>query len=410
MNHKAIRVLVSVIALAVLSVSAFADFRVNIPKRTKPTPVQRFNREGVKAAQKHRFEKAERLFYKAYLLDPDDPFTLNNLGYVSELQGKIDRAQHYYQLAGQQKSDTLIADSTLPELKGKPLNQATSFAANQELRVNRGNIEAMVLLQEGRTQEAEQALQRTLKLDERNPFTLNNLGYTMEAEGNLESAIHYYSEAANLHSSETIVVALDPHWRGKGISEVAENNVRTVQKRMETEQSPELKAARANLEGVFELNHNNPDKARNDFYQAYKLDPYSAFSLNNMGFVSEMNGDQETADEFYEAAKLAPGAHARVSAASHSEMQGMALTEVATDNAQDTEANLQSMQEARRRQGGPIQLRRRDNQPIEEPESPAAAPNNTQPQLNPNPQPYVPRPPAESTTPPHYVPRPPLQP
>jgi len=42
----------------------------------------------VDAVRKRNYEKAESLFYKAYLLVPDDPFTLNNLGYISELKGR----------------------------------------------------------------------------------------------------------------------------------------------------------------------------------------------------------------------------------------------------------------------------------------------------------------------------------
>ena len=75
------------------------DLKITLPKRSKLTPVQRLNQEGVEAVQKHHYEKATALFYKAYLYDPDDPFTLNNLGYISELNGQVDRAQHFYDMA-----------------------------------------------------------------------------------------------------------------------------------------------------------------------------------------------------------------------------------------------------------------------------------------------------------------------
>src|SRR5271154_933728 len=84
------------------------DLKINIPKRSTLTPVQRLNRDGVDAVRKHNYAKAEELFYKAYLFDPDDPFTLNNLGYISELQGQIDRAQRFYALAAEQSSDAVI--------------------------------------------------------------------------------------------------------------------------------------------------------------------------------------------------------------------------------------------------------------------------------------------------------------
>jgi Flp pilus assembly protein TadD len=86
-------VLAAAIVAVVLSAGAQAgDVRLNLPKRSKPTPVQQLNRDGVKAIEKHQYERARKLFYKAYLLDPNDPFTLNNLGYISELEGDVDRA------------------------------------------------------------------------------------------------------------------------------------------------------------------------------------------------------------------------------------------------------------------------------------------------------------------------------
>ena len=48
------------------------DLKINLPKGSHFTPVQRLNREGVEAIRKHAYEKAETLIYKAYLLDPDD--------------------------------------------------------------------------------------------------------------------------------------------------------------------------------------------------------------------------------------------------------------------------------------------------------------------------------------------------
>ena len=81
------------------------------PSLTLPhstTPVQKLNREGVEATRKHDISKAKKLFYQAYLLDPNDPFTLNNLGYISELEGAVDRAQHFYSLAKTQSYDAHV--------------------------------------------------------------------------------------------------------------------------------------------------------------------------------------------------------------------------------------------------------------------------------------------------------------
>jgi len=390
------------------------DLRITIPKRSKPTPVQALNREGVKAVEKHQIEKAQKLFYKAYLIDPDDPFTLNNLGYISELQGKVERAQRYYELASRQESETTIDQASIPELKGKPLTEITTAFGNRDLRVNRGNVQAMSLLTQGRTQEADILLQKTLAVDSNNPFTLNNLGYTMEAEGELEAAMKFYDQAANRHSSEKIVVALDPHWRGKSISEVAETNAKAVRRRIENEQSVPAQVARLNLRGVSALNRNEVDKARQFFLDAYKLDGYNAFSLNNMGFVSELNGDQETAQDFYERARAASGSAARVSVANRHDMQGLPLAQVAASNDEGSQANLETLREQKVRQGGPIQLKRRDNTPVVEPAAPPAdstpppqgtmSPDTEEPQSNvapiPNSSPQAPvTPPAQPQIP-----------
>jgi Flp pilus assembly protein TadD len=346
--------------------------RITLPKRSEATPVQKLNRDGVKELQKHHLQKAQRLFYKAYLIDPDDPFTLNNLGYISELQGQIDRAQKYYQLAAQENnSETVIALASTRKLEGRKLSDVTQSYGSLELRINRGNIQAMSLLQQGRTPEAEDVLLQTLKLDPKNPFTLNNLGLTMESEGDLESALRYYNEASITHSTEPIVVTLDPHTRGKAISDIAFKNEESVRARLASERSNQELSARLHAQGVSALNHNDADKAYEDFRKAYKLDPDSAFSLNNMGFVSDAFGDKETANEFYSAAQRAAESGDKVSLASHHEMVGESVGQVADTNSQASEADLQAEAEAKRRSHSPIVLRHRDNTPVTLPPSPA---------------------------------------
>lgn len=384
---------VSTVIVLCASLAVAEGLRITIPKRSESTPVQRLNRDGVKEIQKHHLKKAERLFYKAYLIDPDDPFTLNNLGYISELQGEIDRAQRYYKLAAQENnSQTIIALASTPDLKGHKLSDVTDSYGNLELRINRGNILAMSLLEKGRSPEAEDILRQTLKLDPRNPFTLNNLGFAMESQGDLKAALSYYNQASMTHSTDPVVVALDPHWRGKSISDVAFKNEQAVRARLESQESDQDRAARLDVQGVSALNHNDPDKAYQDFREAYKLDPNSAFSLNNMGYVSEASGDEETANEFYSSAQRGDQAGTPVSIASHHEMVGEAVGTVAGSNSQASEADLQAQAELKRRSHAPIVLRRRDNTPITEPE-----PNNT-----PNPQgsrPPLDNAPVENTVP-----------
>ena len=115
-----------VLASSVLALSCFCGImlcgavpagaqqvRIPLPKKSKYTPVQALNRDGVAALKKHDINKAKRLFYKAYLIDPNDPFTLNNLGYVAELEGSLDRAQRYYDRAQANTSEAIVDPSPI---------------------------------------------------------------------------------------------------------------------------------------------------------------------------------------------------------------------------------------------------------------------------------------------------------
>jgi Flp pilus assembly protein TadD len=373
------------------------DLRVTIAKHTEATPVQKLNREGVRAVKKNELEKAQTLFYKAYLIDPDDPFTLNNLGYLSELQGKVERAQKFYALASREETETVIAESSVPQLEGHALRGVMNAYGDQDLRINRGNIEAMSLLEQGRPEEAQAVLERSLTLDPQNPFTLNNLGLALEAQGDLDEAVRYYTHAASLHSDKTVVVALDAKLRGRPISQVAEDNAIALHRRLLGERTTEARVARLNVQGVTALNHNDPVAARGYFSQAYSLDPTNAFAINNKGYMAEMDGDEETANDYYAASALAPGASERVTLASHAQLQGKSLRDLAESNDQATEASLEARQDLRRRQAGPVELRHRDNSPIaplvDNPSGvsqPLASPSST------TPRPSLPRPPVDN--------------
>ncbi|MBV9088056.1 MAG: hypothetical protein JOY79_11265 [Acidobacteriaceae bacterium] len=359
-----LRGLVLVLGLAISAGATDAGVRVSLPKHTKPTPVQQLNRAGVKAVEKHDYSKARRLFYKAYLLDPNDPFTLNNLGYVSELEGDVDRAQRYYALAAEQNSDAVVDQSTNEAAVGKPVAKVAGNAEEEKLQVNRLNVAAIGLLQKDRAGEAEGLLRRALALDPRNPFTLNNLGFAEEKQGEWEKAYAYYYQAATVGSNEPVVVTVNKNWRGKPISEVATRNANTLRQAMRRSASVPDQVARLNLRGVSALNRNDRRQAREYFEQAYKLDPGDAFTLNNMGYVAEMDGDRETANFYYEKAEVARKATSRVDVASRTDAEGRRLGEVARQSGTDVDNRMQADLERKRAQGGPVILRRRDKTPV----------------------------------------------
>ena len=369
------------------------DLKLTLPKRSELTPVQRLNREGVDAIRKQQYEKAETLFYKAYLFDPADPFTLNNLGYVSELQGQLERARKLYGLASEQATDAVIDRTSAGRLEGKPMRDAFGNLKDVPMQVNRMNVEAISLLSESRAREAELLLQQALAMDPRNAFTLNNLGVAKESRGDYDEALKYYTTAADSHSSEPVVVTLNRAWRGKPLSEMAADSARKLRERMQNAANAQAQAAMLAVRGVSATNRNDWPAAKQDFLQAYSLDPNSAFSLNNIGYLAEMDGDLETAQFFYERARKAEGAHARVGLATRRSSEGMNLFAVAADSDQKVDGKIVQENQARRQQSGPIGLKHRDNTPVVEstpsPEAPqpsAAPPPVSQPPVAQPPQ------------------------
>lgn len=358
------------------------DLRITIPRHSELTPVQRLNRGGVDAVLKHQYEKAEGLFYKAYLYDPADPFTLNNLGYVSELQGQLDRAERFYKLAGEQGCYAMIDRSDAEQLKGKPMIDALGSLKDIPMKVNRINVLGIELLSQERGFEAESLLQGALGLDPKNPFTLNNLGVAEEAIGDFEGALKFYDQAAASRRMEPVVITLKRSWRGKPISEMAAASAQELRKRMEKMDVARERATMLAMRGVSATNRNDWSAAKQDFLDAYALDPRSAFTLNNLGYVAERDGDAEKARSYYAAARKADDADARVGLSTQSSAQGRHLGALADDSFRDVDNKLAEYGEEHRKQQGPVELKRRgtkSDQPATAPSKPAAEPPSPDP-------------------------------
>ena len=348
------------------------DLKITLPKRSHLTAVQRLNQEGVLAIHKHSYEKAETLFYKAYLLDPDDPFTLNNLGYIAELQGRVDRAQRFYELAAEQSTDAVIYRASSSKVEGRTMKEALAVAG-MPLQNNHDNVEAVRLLSQGRAPEADLLLQRVLKDNPQNVFTLNNMGVAKEMEGESEAALKYYDAAAAVHSDAAAVVTLNRTWRGKPVTEMAAQNAKNLRSRLEAQRTPEERVAELNIRGVSDVNRNDLPAAQQAFRSAYSLDPNNVFALNNIGYLSEIEGDRETAQFFYDKAQALGGANATVGLATRRSAEGLRLSQVAADSQAKVDAKVSQERAALRRQHEPILLRRRDNSVVEEPASPPAS-------------------------------------
>ncbi len=365
------RTLAAIALLAIVSPAIASDVvTIKIPKHSELTPVQRLNREGVAAIKKNQFAQATKLFYKAYLYDPSDPFTLNNLGYISELQGDSERAHKFYALATEQSCDAAIDMSNVKELEGKPMQLALQGLPDTPMRANRINVDAMVLLKESRAKEAVVLLRQALAADPGNPFTLNNLGVAYEAIGDTDEALKFYVAAAETHSTEPVVITLDGAWSGRSISSMAAAGADRLQARMGEFGSARERAVVLSSRGVSATNENNMREAKADFLNAYSLDPNSAFSLNNRGFVAEMDHDLESAQFFYDKARRAADSGALVGRATQHGAEGKRLLDVAAGSQYLIDDELEKYSRDRRREAGPIDLVPRggnSDAPVEKP-------------------------------------------
>lgn len=368
LSRRSLALVLTIIAIAVLSVAnaVAGDLKIQIPRHSKLTPVQRLNRDGVEAVRKHNYSKAESLFYKAYLLDPDDAFTLNNLGFISEMQGELDRAERFYELANQQSSDAVVDMASVQKTKGQPMKDVVAVAAGP-LQINHANVQAVRLLNQGRAPEADVLLEQVLKADPNNIYTLNNLGVAKEMEGEDEDALRYFDRASALQSDASAVVTTNRVWRGRQVSQMAQENAKALREHLTHKSDLTQQVAELNLRGVSAVNRNDLRTADADFRKAYALNPEDAFTLNNIGYVAELEGDQETAQFFYDRSRQSNGASAIVGVATRQTAEGRKLFAVAEDNDGLVGSKVTAEREVlRRQQQGPVLLRRRDNSVVED--------------------------------------------
>jgi tetratricopeptide (TPR) repeat protein len=235
------------------------------------------------------------------------------------------------------------------------------------MKVNELNSQALGLLNADRAPEADVVLQQALKIAPNDPFTLNNLGFAKEKEGELEEAIRFYDRSAATGSREPIVIAFNSSWRGKPISQVAARNAEKSREELSKSQDLQARVARLNLRGVSAMNRNDRKTARESFQQAYKLDPNNSFAINNMGYLAELSGDKETAQSFYEQAQRADRSRQKVMVSTRPEVEGQTVARVAEQSTVLVESSFAARAEAKRRSGGSPTLKTRDNREVQEP-------------------------------------------
>jgi Flp pilus assembly protein TadD len=202
---------------------------------------------------------------------------------------------------------------------------------------------------------------------------LNNMGVAKEMEGEEQEALKYYDQAGAGQADATAVVTTDSTWRGRPVIEMARENAKALRDHLAHEQELPEQVAELNLRGVSAVNRNDLRTADADFRKAYSLDPNDAFTLNNIGYVAELEGDRETAEFFYEHARQGIEASATVGVATRRTAEGQKLFTVAADSTSRVEAKVAQDRAALQSHNEPVALRRRDNSIVNDsiPQGPA---------------------------------------
>ncbi len=182
------------------------------------------------------------------------------------------------------------------------------------------------------------------------------------------------------------MIAFNKSWRGRPISEVAAQNADKSRKELSKAQDMQARVARLNLRGVSAMNRNDRKTARDNFQEAYKLDPKNSFAINNMGYLAEMEGDTETAQSYYEQAQRAERARQKVMVSTRPEVEGQTVGHVAEQSTTLVESSFVARAEARRRSGAPPALKTRDNRTVVEPKTPPPSTKTTPPEFRQPPQ------------------------
>ena len=195
--------------------------------------VNRLNLEAVNLLSEGRNFEATGLLQQALSLDPQDPFTLNNLGAADEATGDLGGAMKYYTAAAQARSSDVVAVTQNRSWQGKSVSEMAAANAMRlegrsqengsgETQVSLLSRQGVFAANENDWVTAKRDFMQAYALDPSDAFSLNNRGYVAERDGDLESAQFFYQKAGRAYDAGFPVgLATSPSVKGQALSRVA---------------------------------------------------------------------------------------------------------------------------------------------------------------------------------------------
>jgi len=248
----------------------------------------------------------------------------------------------------------------------KPHFEEALAIPDTPLLINHDNVEAVRLLSQAAAPKPTFSAEGSEDRSQQH-FHSQQSRRRQEMEGESQEALKYYDSAAAVHSDAAAVVYAQQILARQAGRRDGRAECQELANASGHPDDPRTANGGIKHEGSFRYEPQRAPGRATRLPQGLRLDPSNAFANNNIGYLSEIEGDRETAQFFYDRAQALGGANTPVGLATRSSAEGMRLGQVASDSDAKVEAKVQDERSARRQRHEPILLLRRDNSVVQEP-------------------------------------------
>jgi Flp pilus assembly protein TadD len=219
--------------------------------KNMPMRINRINTYAIQLISQNRGFEAETVLQQLLPLDPNNPFTLNNLAVAEESIGDLEDALTHYDAAAGTRSMLPVIVSLKVSSRGKPISVLAANSAAvlrvrmaamdiHQIRANMHAVRGVTELNKNDFATARKEFEESFSADPESAFALNNLGYLAEKDGDLETAMSYYARAQRApDASDPVGMASQAVARGQHLATVARESHHDVGLALNS-QSPSL--------------------------------------------------------------------------------------------------------------------------------------------------------------------------
>jgi Flp pilus assembly protein TadD len=190
-----------------------------------PLQINHANVEAVRLLSQGRAPEADLLLQQTLKKDPQNVFTLNNMGVAKEMEGEAQEALKYYDEAAGTHSDATAVVTIDRVWRGKPIyemRKRLSSVNDINEQVAELNLRGVSAVNRNDLRTADADFRKAYSLNPNDAFTLNNIGYAAEMAGDRETAQFFYDHAREAGGANaTVGVASRRAQEGKKLFAVA---------------------------------------------------------------------------------------------------------------------------------------------------------------------------------------------